>query len=333
MGYLDFYQLGAADKKAIYSTIEYWTGLPDYAIEKDWWVVRVLDVIFQTEIAAHTVFKGGTSLSKSWGLIDRFSEDVDLALDRSFLGFDNPEPTKKEITKLRKDSKAYLIQALVPQITKGFEAAQLHGIEITVQPTQESDQDPVIITINYPNVSEYTPYILPRVLVEIGIRSPIEPFTPRAIQSVVAERYPETPYADAPIMIPTVNPERTLLEKLFLLHEEFHRPQEKMRVDRLSRHLYDIHQLAQSEYSDKAISDRALYESIVHHRSVFAKLGGVDYQSHFPPNLNPIPLATVINDWKKDYATMAEQMIYGEPVKFELLIASLQQLTEKINGQ
>jgi hypothetical protein len=333
MSYLNFHKLPSSDKIDIFESIQYSTGLPGYAAEKDWWVVRVLDVIFKTEIAKHTVFKGGTSLSKAWGLIHRFSEDVDLALDRSFLGFDSKEPTKKEITRLRKASKEYIIESLVPQIKEGFEEAQLTDVDIKVESTQESDQDPVIIIINYPNVMEYTDYVLPRVLVEIGIRSPLEPFTPRALRSVVAEEYLDKPFADTSITIPTVNPERTLLDKLFLLHEEFQRPKDKMRVDRLSRHLYDIHQLAKSDYLETAIGDRALYDAIVKHRSTFTKLGGVDYQSHFPPNLNPIPPDAVISDWKKDYATMDEQMIYGESVKFEALIETLGQITNKINGQ
>ena len=79
--------LSVADKQEIFSEIAEKVGLPDAAVEKDWWVVRTLELVYSTEIAPHTVFKGGTSLSKAWGLIDRFSEDIDLALDRKFLGF------------------------------------------------------------------------------------------------------------------------------------------------------------------------------------------------------------------------------------------------------
>ncbi len=100
MGYLDFYKLRDSEKKDIFNSVEYSTGLPPFAVEKDWWVVRTLEVIFQTEIAPHLVFKGGTSLTKAWGLIDRFSEDLDLALDKSFLGFSDELTRKKEVNKV-----------------------------------------------------------------------------------------------------------------------------------------------------------------------------------------------------------------------------------------
>ena len=83
----NWYNTRKEDKIKIYNEIAVDTGLPDFAVEKDWWVVKTLDIIFQMEIGPHLVCKGGTSLSKAWGLIDRFSEDVDLAVDRNFWGF------------------------------------------------------------------------------------------------------------------------------------------------------------------------------------------------------------------------------------------------------
>jgi hypothetical protein len=333
MGYLDFYKLSPEEKMEIFSAVSNQIGLPLFAVEKDWWVVRVLDIIFQTEIAAHTVFKGGTSLSKAWGLIQRFSEDVDLALDRSFLGFDEANPSRTKITQLRKDSKVYILDKLIPQLTKGFEAAELNEVTIEVRETSESDQDPLIIEIYYPYVTEHTAYVSPRVLIEIGIRSLREPFSEREITSAVAEVFPDSEFIDTPISIPTVNPERTFLEKLFLLHEEFQRPPERMRVERLSRHLYDIHQISKSEFYENALADKDLYEGIVEHRSIFAKLGGVDYTSHFAPNLNPIPPDNIMEEWEKDYATMQEQMIYGETISFKELIAAIDIIKNTINGQ
>src|SRR5690606_31524918 len=106
--------------------------------------------------------------------------------------------------------------------------------------------------------------------------------------------------------VPTVNPERTFLEKLFLLHEEFHRPPEKMRVDRLSRHLYDIYQLTKAQVAEKAIKDKALYETIVAHRYKFSRVGDVDYNLHNPKTIDPIPVADKIDEWKADYSRMME---------------------------
>ena len=333
MGYQEFHQFPAEEKLAVFNTISQEYGLPDFAVEKDWWVVRVLDIIFQTEIAEHTVFKGGTSLSKAWGLIERFSEDVDLALDRSFLGFNLESPSRTQVGKLRKASKTYIVQSLVPQIQKGFLASDFNEVKVKAIETGESDQDPLLIEVNYPNITQATEYVLPRVLVEIGSRSLREPFSPREIQSLIGTRFSDMHWADSSINIPSVNPERTVLEKLFLLHEEFQRPKEKMRVERLSRHLYDIHQISQTEFIEKAVSDPELYKAIVIHRSVFAKLGGVDYDSHFPPNLNPVPPKAILEDWRTDYATMQEQMIYGKSLPFDELINSIEGITKRINGQ
>ena len=332
MGYLEYHKLPPNEQTTILEAVEAKTGLPKYAVEKDWWVVRVLDIVFKTEVAGHTVFKGGTSLSKGWDLIHRFSEDIDLALDRSFLGFDEEKPSRKQITKLRKASKAFILEVFTPQLISGFENAELEGVVINVRETAESDQDPLIIEIYYPNVTEYSEYIQPRVLLEIGIRSLIEPYTSKEIKSELAKEFEDRPFADEPISIPTVNPERTFLEKLFLLHEEFQRPEEKMRVDRLSRHLYDIHQIAQTEFAEKALSDKMLYEGIVQHRSTFSRLGGVDYSSHFPPNLSPIPPEKVIDAWRNDYTTMQQQMIYGESPSFKELIGSVNDLVSRINA-
>lgn len=330
MGFRDFYLFSDDEKRSIFNQVAFGTGLPVFAVEKDWWVVRTLDVVFQTEIAEHTVFKGGTSLSKAWGIIDRFSEDVDLALDRSYLGFNEDTPSRKQITRLRKQSKAFLLEELIPQIKEHFEKAFLE-VNVNPQLTSESDQDPLIIEINYPKVADYTDYVLPRILVEIGIRSLREPFTTRYISSMVSEQFYNRPFADEKVAISTVNVERTFLEKLFLLHEEFQRPKERRRVDRLSRHLYDIHQISKTPFIKTAMADATLYRNIVEHRAVFAKIGGVDYNSHYPPRLNPIPPDQVISKWEKDYSTMQEQMIYGESVPFKELISSLKALVEQIN--
>nr|WP_320118651.1 nucleotidyl transferase AbiEii/AbiGii toxin family protein [uncultured Marinifilum sp.] len=283
------------------------------------------------EIGKHLVFKGGTSLSKSWNLIERFSEDIDLAVDRSFLGFEGELTRKKEITKLRKESNRYISEVFFPELTQKFQEKGLTNVELKLVEAKDSDQDPRIIEIYYPNVVDSPGYIQPRVQVEIGCRSLKEPFSQCAISSFVDEHYPDAPFAQDKVSIPTVNPERTLLEKIFLLHEEFQRPLEKIRVDRLSRHLYDVYQLSQTEFAEKAIADKDLYETIVNHRYRFAKLGGVDYNLHQPQSISIIPISEMIDAWKKDYITMQEQMIYGESPSFEELISQLQKFTQQIN--
>jgi hypothetical protein len=106
--------------------------------------------------------------------------------------------------------------------------------------------------------------------------------------------------------VPTANPEKTFLEKLFLLHEEFQRPDDKMRVNRLSRHLYDIYQLTRAGIEITAINNKELYESIVVHRHKFSKVGGVDYNLHNPSTINPIQIKILLI-LAKDYQKCAKK--------------------------
>jgi len=105
-----------------------------------------------------------------------------------------------------------------------------------------------------------------------------------------------------------------------------------MQIKGKSRHFYDIYRTAQTQYADKAIADKELYNSIVAHRERFSKLGGVDYTSHFPPNLNSIPPTELMPEWERDYTEVQGQMIAGEGVKFETAINEIKRICEKING-
>ena len=216
------------------------------------------------EVASHLIFKGGTSLSKAWKLIDRFSEDIDLAIDREFFGFAG-DLSKNQRDKLRKTTGVYIDEVFFPELKTRLEVKKINGLRIELEEGEESDRDRKI-NLYYPNVIPAPGYLEPRVQIEISCRSLREPFTLQAFASLVDETYPDAEFAQGPVKIPTVNPERTFLEKIFLLHEEFQRPPEKMRVKRLSRHLYDVVKLSKTEFAEKALSDQTLYETIVEHR-------------------------------------------------------------------
>lgn len=307
------------------------TGLPASAIEKDWWVIHTLELIFSMECALNTVFKGGTSLSKAWGLIQRFSEDIDLALDRKFLGFDE-DLTRTQVTKLRKKSFKYISNDFIKELRNKFDDSGFSNIDLQIKEVKDTDQDPLIIEIQYPNLTEISTYINPRVLVEIGSRSLKEPFTIRAFNSIVGEQFSDQPFADKRIEIPAVNPERTFLEKIFLLHEEFQKPIEKIRGDRLSRHLYDIEKLMDTEFADEAFKDKKLYYTIVEHRKMITSLRGINYDLHTHDKVSFIPPDDILGDWEKDYKTMQESMIYGTSLAFDQLISKLKLLNKKINS-
>jgi len=332
MAKIRFIDIPAPDKAIIFQQIGNKTNMPAFAVEKDWWVVQTLAIIFNMEVASHLVFKGGTSLSKAWNLIDRFSEDIDLALDREYLGF-NGELTKKQRTELRKAASAYTSGSFFGALKVRFEEKAIPGVTFNLVGAKDSDQDPRIIEVFYPNVIETPGYLQPRLQVEIGCRSLREPYTMRSFKSLVDEAYAEKEFSQPPIIVPAVNPERTFLEKIFLLHEEFHRPIEKVRVDRLSRHLYDIYHLSKTEFADKALNDKELYETIVTHRFKFAHVGGVNYNQHQPQTIDPVPIPEVFEAWRADYNTMLEQMIYEENApSFDEIIIGVTNLKARINN-
>lgn len=185
----------------------------------------------------------------------------------------------------------------------------------------------------YPNLYPSSKYLLPRVKIEIGSRSLKEPFSIQTFASLVDDAYPNSDFAQEAIQVPTVNPERTFLEKIFLLHEEFQRPSEKMRVERLSRHLYDIFKLSTTKYAYKALESKELYRNIVQHRYFFNRIGNVNYNLHQPSTINFIPPIQVMGAWKDDYKTMLEEMIYEEnPPSFDELLSGLTALKDKINA-
>lgn len=328
MNRIDFYTLEESEKAAIFNSVAAEFGMTPFAVEKDWWVSRTLEIIFTLDIGAHLVFKGGTSLSKAWKLIRRFSEDIDLAIDRQFFQGYQGNLSRTQIVKLRKEAGQYTTGTFFTDLKESFIARGFHGLEFTTGDSGESDQDPRIIQLVYPNIiPQPSVYVLPRVQIEISCRSLREPYTPKLLGSLVDEYYADREFAAPPFIVPTVNAERTFLEKLFLLHEEFHRPFEKIRVNRLSRHLYDIYELTKAGIADKAIRDKELYETIVAHRFKFSRVGDVDYNLHHPQTLNPIPIIEKMTEWKTDYARMMEEMIYEEKKpSFDDLISNLGEL-------
>lgn len=209
----------------------------------------------------------------------------------------------------------------------GFE-----NVKVKPRKVENHDQDPLIIEIYYPKLTETEAYLKPGVLVEVGSRSLKEPYTHRTFSTFLSEIYHEKSFADKPITIPTVNPERTFLEKVFLLHEEFQKAPEKIRFKRLSRHLYDLEKLYQSEFSEIALKNEELYKTIMAHRSKFTPLSGIDYNNHRPKNIKFIPPEHLLPLWKKDYLEMSESMFYGNSLSFEGLIEQLTELQKKING-
>ena len=328
----EWFQLPEETKIRLFAETSRQIGLPSSSsAEKDWWVVQTLAIIFSMKCANALIFKGGTSLSKGWKVIHRFSEDIDLALDREFLGFSG-ELTKGDIRKLRRKSFQFISEVFTEELKNKFTELGFNNVTVKLREVENHDQDPLIIEIYYNKITETDTYLKPGVLVEVGSRSLKEPFTQRTFGTFVSEIYKDNPFTDKPITIPIVNPERTFLEKIFLLHEEFQKPFDKIRVERLSRHLYDIEKLSQTEYVEIALQDTELYNTIVRHRSKFTAISGIDYAKHNPANIKFIPPDSIIKMWEADYQEMKGSMIYGNPLDFDQLINRLTELQMRINA-
>ena len=309
----------------IIENISKMTRLSAASIEKDWWVTMTLRALFSCECANHIVFKGGTSLSKAWNLIERFSEDIDIAIDRAFFGFEG-ELKKKQINNLRRASCSYIKDKLKNELNSKLNELGITGYSLFIEETKESTKDPQIIEVHYHSLFASGSYISDKVIIEIGARSLMEPSEDIQMCSIIANSYPEADFADTAFSIPTVIPQRTFLEKAFLLHEEFQKPDENIRVERMSRHLYDLERLMDTGFARNALEDMSLYQSIVDHRSKLTAISGIDYSTHSPDTINFVPPDFVIERWHNDYSFMQANMIYGESLPFGKLIERIKEL-------
>lgn len=313
-------------------------GINQVAIEKDWWVTVTLKALFQTDCRDFLIFKGGTSLSKGFNIIERFSEDIDLSISHSFFGIENTSKSQRE--KLRKMARAYIHNTLSSQFDARLKEMGVSGYRIeNVSQIQDkngewspidSDKDPTVILLHYPSIIEDTiNYIPPRVKIEISCLSMDEPTETRHISSFIGNSF-ESEDTDAESLVRTVVPTRTFLEKLFLLAEEFQK--EKPRSVRMSRHLYDLEKLMDTKYGEEALSNRKLYDAIVEHRKTYYALKYINYDLHTPSTVNFMIPESAIQAWEDDYANMRRFFIYGKSLEFGALIQKMIELQERVRA-
>lgn len=254
-----------------------------------------------------------------------------MAIDRKFFGFDG-DISKTQIKNLRKQSCEFISTTFLDDLTKILtEWKAIDECKLIAQPVKDSDKDPQVIEIHYNSIIDTSEYLPQRVLIEVSSRSLMEPIEERKINSILSESFPQQSFVTVPFAIPTVLPQRTFLEKVFLLHEEFSQETEKIRIDRLTRHLYDLEKLMDTEHGIEALKNINLYNNIVAHREKFNPLRGLDYANHIPSKINIIPPEGVVKDYEKDYVEMTKFMIYRDPLKFDNLIKRLLQLQMRIN--
>ncbi|GAP71999.1 hypothetical protein SAMD00024442_21_47 [Candidatus Symbiothrix dinenymphae] len=305
-------------------------GLPPQSIEKDLWVTTILQIVFSLPFADRLVFKGGTSLSKVWNVIERFSEDIDLALDRAQFDLDG-DLTIKQLKKLRKQSSLFVKETFCAELQQAIEQYGIHNLcTIEPQPDGEGDKtypEPRKIFIRYQSLFDEQSYLKAEIVLEIGARSLIEPTAKGEVKSLISENFDiDTALVKSEII--TAVPEKTFLEKAFLLHEIF-TGGGRMLANRKSRHLYDLEKMMDKDFATKAITNHELWNTIHHHREVFTRINGVDYSQDIRRRICLVPPAEVLDDWQQDYEKMQNTMIYGDSLPFDALLNRIEELQER----
>ena len=330
------------ERRAMIQAVSQAKQIDEASAEKDWWVTAVLYAMFHTSISEYLLFKGGTSLSKGWNIINRFSEDIDLALSRDY--FLNVKKlscascsSNTQIHNLREKGQDFLLGEFKSELDNKLKAL---GLDVTVLGDNEvldengeprkipHDKDPSILYIQYSSLyNSQASYAVPTIKIEISVLSMSEPFEMRRISSLVEQVFDgEDVDSDFVQTIRTVSPARTFLEKAFLLCEEYQK--DKPRTHRMTRHFYDLEKLMQTPYGEMALKDIALYHEIVEHRRKFYHVGYVDYDKELPANIQIVPDEELMPAYETDYNEMKESFIYGQPLNFGELIEKIKILQE-----
>ena len=317
-------------------------GLPPVTIEKDFWVCWTLKKLFDLpEWGSHLTFKGGTSLSKGWSLIERFSEDIDIVIDRNALGFGGDKapdraPSKKQTRKrldaLKAASQNFVNGTLSVLLKDGISKEMPPELSWQLDPDPD-DPDKQTLLLFYPTAfKNQMSYLRQVVKIELGARSDTEPTVDVDIHPYIEDAFPDL-LANTHFSVRTVSPERTFWEKAMLLHEETFRPPEKKRQARMARHYYDLYRLINAGIGLKASGDLELFSRIAAHRQIYFRYTWVDYETLCPGRLRLVPPKAQLTYWKSDYSAMKDEMFFGEPPKFEDLIQTALKFQDVFNGK
>jgi predicted nucleotidyltransferase component of viral defense system len=325
-------------------------GVRREIIEKDFWVCWTLKQLFQlTDLGRHLIFKGGTSLSKIFHAIQRFSEDIDISIDRAYLGFEgekDPEniasrtKQKKTINQLRDICRTKVNEEILPQLIAAGEQIlgpredgnqQLWSIT-----PYDKDPDGQSLVFAYPTQAEEgfieeNPYMKPSVLIEFGARADHWPAEEFPIKPYAAEDFPQY-FKEPSHTLKVLAAERTFWEKATLLHSEYHRPEEKATADRISRHYYDLHELTKSEFADRSLAQLNLLKHVVEHKKIFFARASDDYDQALSGHLHLVPVEARLDALRRDYDKMKrDRMFFGEAPTLEEILESLEELEARIN--
>jgi predicted nucleotidyltransferase component of viral defense system len=315
-------------------------GLPPATIEKDFWVCWTLKKLFNLpKWGQHLTFKGGTLLSKGWGLIKRFSEDVDIVINRHALGFGgdmapdhapSKKQTRKRLDAMKEASQKCVNKVLLPLLAEVVDQEVPAELTWHLEPDPD-DPDEQTLLLTYPTVfSDQMAYLRQVVKIELGARSDTEPTQDVNMHPYLKDAFPNV-FPQSHFSVRAISLERAFWEKAMLLHEETFRPPEKKRQARLARHYYDLYCLIDAGVGQKAAGDLDLFKRIAAHRQVYFRYTWVDYGTLRPGFLRLVPSEEQITTWKSDYSAMKDEMFFEKPPEFEDIIQAIKHFQEEFN--
>lgn len=333
------------DRKDLFETYSFKYGIAGEIVEKDFWVTIMLDYLFnKSEFKDVFTFKGGTSLSKCFNIIDRFSEDIDLILDWNVLGIEDEDlysqrsktAQLKYIQNVEENAMGFIEKKLLPSIKKDF--CNILGFTPRIE---LGENDHHIINFYYPNVyNAQNVGLLQCIRLEIGPLAENVPCVYRKIEPLIGKM-------NLPIMslkstiVRTISPERTFWEKVLILHQEAHRPFFKKDKDgkeipnsiprRYSRHYYDVWKIGQTEYKLLALKNIALLDKVIRFKKKFYNYSWDDIENAKPGNIVLVPNEQRILELKADFNMMKEMINDRSIESFDMLIDLLKELERELN--
>lgn len=295
-------------------------------VEKDFWVCFLLQKLFSDgDISKHLLFKGGTSLSKVYGLLDRFSEDIDLVLEWKAITEEDPfaqRSNKKQeqfIEEQRRRAGEYVLSSILPMLKREV------GDICTLTPDQD---DPGKVEVRYPGTFS-SGYLKPAVLLEIGPIAGWLPNEAHSIQPYAAEVFPEQ-FKVRSCNVLTVAAERTFWEKVLILHKEAHRSNSAV-LPRASRHYYDVMRMARSPVRKSALGKLNILADVADFVQRFYPSAWARFELAKPGTMKLVPSSEVEAAHRRDYNEMQE-MIYGEKPTFDEILGEIETLEREINA-
>lgn len=337
--------LPTRDRTALFGETGASRGVADTIIEKDFWVCWTLRRLFERPADTPTlVFKGGTSLSKAFNAIRRFSEDIDLSFDRADLGYTgNRDPEKAGLSRkkvgqliddLVRDVELHIAEKLLPtlhaSIVRQLGEPADGGWSLEIDPA-----DAQTMNFHYPTAlatAEYESmgYITPRVKLELGARGDPWPTEQRVIRPYAAEDFPDF-FENPDSTVVVLSARRTFWEKATALHAEAHRPAQSSTPQYFSRHYYDLAMLIDTDEGKAAATDFKLLMQVANHKATFFRSSWASYETACPGTLRLLPDQARIKDLRADYKAMAPMMFDDKPPSFDDIIAKIATLQDRIN--